>query len=198
MGLRKDGSLVCWGANRVPPKPATNIVAIAAGARHELALRADGVLLAWGNSYYGQTDVPAGATNLTSVAAGAYHSLALVGSGNVLTWGADDSAQTDVPAAAVEVRSIAGGWSHTIALLSAGVRPGPLSLELWPPKGSQNASLIRLTGLIGKGRSTLYVSSDLENWVPVCTNLPTLGPVQCLDGQGFAYPQRLYRAAEVR
>ena len=40
------------------PDAATNVVAIAAGGQHALALRADGVLIAWGGNYFGQTSVP--------------------------------------------------------------------------------------------------------------------------------------------
>jgi alpha-tubulin suppressor-like RCC1 family protein len=40
------------------PATAVNVVAIAAGGRHSLALKNDGTLLAWGRSNEGQIAVP--------------------------------------------------------------------------------------------------------------------------------------------
>jgi hypothetical protein len=45
------------------PSAAMNVVGLSALARHCLALRADGTVVAWGADYYGQTDVPAGLDN---------------------------------------------------------------------------------------------------------------------------------------
>ena len=59
----------------------TNVVAIAGGGEHSLALRADGTVAAWGDNRYGQTNIPAGLTNVVAIAGGAYHSLALVAYG---------------------------------------------------------------------------------------------------------------------
>jgi hypothetical protein len=36
------------------------VVAIAAGNVHSLALKADGTVVAWGNNYYGECNVPVG------------------------------------------------------------------------------------------------------------------------------------------
>lgn len=63
------------------PSNATNIVAIAAGYYHSLALRADGAVVAWGLDNYGQTNAPPGLTNVIAIAAGEYHSMALIGNG---------------------------------------------------------------------------------------------------------------------
>jgi hypothetical protein len=48
----------------------SNVVAIAAGKHHSLALKADGQLVAWGNNAKGQSMVPAGLTNVVAVCAG--------------------------------------------------------------------------------------------------------------------------------
>ena len=61
------------------PPDATNVVAVAAGWEHCLALRADGSVIAWGDNSYGQSAVPASATNVVAIAAGYYHNLALRG-----------------------------------------------------------------------------------------------------------------------
>ena len=70
------------------------MVAIAAGAYHSLALKADGTVVGWGENGYGQTTIPAGATNVVAIAAGDYHSLALKADGTVVGWG-DNSYRPD-------------------------------------------------------------------------------------------------------
>jgi len=58
------------------PAGLTNVVAVAAGDAHSLAVRADGIVVAWGNNDDDQTSVPPGLTNAVAVAAGSAHSLA--------------------------------------------------------------------------------------------------------------------------
>jgi alpha-tubulin suppressor-like RCC1 family protein len=43
-----------------------NVVAIAAGYYHSLALKSDGTVVAWGYNYEGETNVPAGLTNVVA------------------------------------------------------------------------------------------------------------------------------------
>ena len=59
------------------PKGLTNVIAIAAGWEHNLALRGDGTVVAWGANGHGQTNVPKGLGGVAAIAAGYYHSLAL-------------------------------------------------------------------------------------------------------------------------
>src|SRR5437867_12652883 len=66
--------VIVWGATsagqtNVPPE-ATNVVALAGGDYHCLALQADGTVLTWGSISYGLTNVPSDATNVTSIGAG--------------------------------------------------------------------------------------------------------------------------------
>jgi hypothetical protein len=63
------------------PAGLSNVVAIAAGGYHSLALKNDGTVVSWGMNTYGQTNVPSGLTNAIAIAAGEYDSLALVGNG---------------------------------------------------------------------------------------------------------------------
>ena len=60
------------------PAGLSNVVAIAAGDSHSLALKSDGTVVAWGYNGEGQTTVPAGLSNVVAIAAGGYHSLALL------------------------------------------------------------------------------------------------------------------------
>src|SRR5689334_20135656 len=85
----QTGSVVVWG-NQVLPvvQPGTRYIALAGGSAHNVALKSDGNLVAWGHDRYGQCRVPAGATNVVAVAAGGYHNLALMAGKSVVAWGA--------------------------------------------------------------------------------------------------------------
>ncbi|MEY2428626.1 MAG: large repetitive protein, partial [Verrucomicrobiota bacterium] len=102
------------------PPSATNVIAIAAGAWHSLALQADGTVAAWGDDADGQSDAPAALTNALAIAAGGYHSLAISSSGAVTAWGADDYGQTNLPAGLRNVIGISAGTWHNLALRADG------------------------------------------------------------------------------
>ena len=51
-------------------RAATNVVAVAAGWAHSVALRADGSVIAWGNNDYGQAAASFPAGQVTAIAAG--------------------------------------------------------------------------------------------------------------------------------
>jgi alpha-tubulin suppressor-like RCC1 family protein len=91
------GRVVAWGSNtlgqtNVPPD-LTNVIAIAAGSVHSLALRADGAVCAWGTGNYGETNVPPGLSNVVAIAAAGFYgnnygySLALKSDSTVTGWG---------------------------------------------------------------------------------------------------------------
>ncbi|MGW5424142.1 hypothetical protein [Streptomyces sp. NPDC003943] len=86
------------------PKPLDNVIEAAAGEWHNIALRTDGTVWAWGDNSYGQlgdgtTDVRSAPvrvgslTDVTAVAAGANHNLALRSDGTVWAWGGNGSGQ---------------------------------------------------------------------------------------------------------
>lgn len=85
----RDGSVLAWVLDGPAPDWATNVVRIAMGWGHSLALKADGTVLAWGDDSHGQSTVPDSATNAVAVSAGFYHSLALRADGTVVAWGRD-------------------------------------------------------------------------------------------------------------
>lgn len=84
--LNGDTNTDVWGASLIPPASATNVVAIAAGPFHYLALRADGQVVAWG-SLPGGVEVPQDLTDVVQIAAGFRHSLALKRDGTLVAWG---------------------------------------------------------------------------------------------------------------
>lgn len=100
----------------VGPAGLTNVVAIAAGAYHSLALKNDGTVVAWGWDNGGQSTVPVGLTGVTKVAGGYGYSLALKADGTVVAWGDNSSGQTTIPATATQITAIAAGASHALAL----------------------------------------------------------------------------------
>lgn len=114
------GRLETWGSTAFGvanlPAGLTNVVRIAAGSDHALALKNDGTVVAWGSNSYGQTNVPAGLSNVVDIAAGIQHSLALMSNGTVVAWGGNGFGQTNVPAGLANVIAIAAGGYHSLAL----------------------------------------------------------------------------------
>jgi hypothetical protein len=114
------GRLETWGASSFGladlPAGLTNVVRIAAGTSHALALKNDGTVVAWGSNGNGQTNVPVGLNNVVDIAAGIQHSLALMSNGTVVAWGGNTYGQTNVPANLTNVIAIAAGGYHNLAL----------------------------------------------------------------------------------
>jgi uncharacterized repeat protein (TIGR01451 family) len=129
MALKSDGTVLTWGLNVVgelgaglisnqtsPVQvtgfgPGSGALAIAAGASHNLVLRSDGSVAAWGSNDTGQVGIgtnigpgrnfntPVAVAGLGSgagvigIAAGGNHSLALKSDGSVLAWGFNKAGQ---------------------------------------------------------------------------------------------------------
>ena len=87
----------------VPVEHLAGVTAIAAGARHALALLSGGTVMAWGDDASGElgngvvkpsSPVPvavSGLSGVTAISAGTQDSAALLGSGSVMTWGTNGS-----------------------------------------------------------------------------------------------------------
>ena len=102
----------------------TNMIAVAAGAYHNLELRADGTVIG-SDSNYGQPNaVPSGLSNVIAIAAGKAHSLALKADGTVTGWGWNSDGQATVPSNLSNVVAIAGGGYHSLALKADGTVVG--------------------------------------------------------------------------
>jgi exopolysaccharide biosynthesis protein len=108
-----------FGQISLPPN-LSNLVAIAAGGWHSLALRADGTPIAWGNDSNGECDVPPALTDAVAIAAGGYQSLAIRAEGTVMAWGANDFLQSTVPGGLGNVIAVAAGTWHSLALRADG------------------------------------------------------------------------------
>jgi len=122
--VTNGGAVVCWGNNAngvsTPPASATNVVAIAAGKFHNLALRADGTVVGWGLNLYGETNPPASLNGVVAIAGGFSCSLALKSDGTVVGWGDNTAGQTNIPASVTNAIAIAAGNSACFALRSDG------------------------------------------------------------------------------
>lgn len=118
-GLEAAARVVAWGDNTYGqtnvPADLTNIVAIAAGRTHHLALRRDGTVRAWGANTAGETLVPAGLTNVVAIAAGDTHSVALTASGKVVVWGDSHGGPLDQHYQTVDLGSLTGALEITAA-----------------------------------------------------------------------------------
>jgi len=140
LALRSDGTVVGWGFNysgqatgvpktSYPPsssglvtlagQPLTNVVAVAAGGAHGLALRADGTVVGWGHNGNSQCDAPQGLGNVVAIAAGNSHSLALRMDGSVVAWGGNDDGECNVPKDAANVVAMAAGNGFSLFVKSS-------------------------------------------------------------------------------
>ena len=88
------------------PLGLTNVVAVAGGYNHALALKSDGKVVAWGWNGNGLTNVPSSASNVVAIYAGR-HSLALRSDGKVIGWGYSGYGGENVPSNLSNVVAIA-------------------------------------------------------------------------------------------
>jgi alpha-tubulin suppressor-like RCC1 family protein len=165
LALKADGTVWAWGLNfngelgigtigttdtnsSVPVKvqrrvdavlvDLTNMVAIAGGVHHSVAIRSDGTAWAWGKNFNGElgngttTDSPfavqvTGLTGVVAVAAGSTHSLAATSDGTAWAWGFNGSGRLgdgttekrSVPvqvSGLTEVITVAAGSFHSLAI----------------------------------------------------------------------------------
>jgi alpha-tubulin suppressor-like RCC1 family protein len=117
-------TVVAWGddsADQIyPPKNLNDVVSIAGGDFHSVALRHNGSLAAWGYNGDGQTTIPTNDIRFVAISSGSRHNLALAENGTIAAWGANESQQLNVPAGVDSVIGIAAGDSHSLALLVSG------------------------------------------------------------------------------
>ncbi len=125
LGL-SNGTVLAWGndsSNQINvPAYLTNVIAIATGTSHSLALQSNGTIVSWGDQPGGTTNVPVTLSNVVAIAAGLNHNLALQSNGIVVAWGDNVYGQCTIPPAATNgnVMAIAAGDNHSAALLNNG------------------------------------------------------------------------------
>ncbi|HKS35681.1 MAG TPA: hypothetical protein VJW76_00725 [Verrucomicrobiae bacterium] len=82
--------------------------------------RSVGRVVAWGNNFSGQSNVPQGLGDVVAVAGGWVSSMALRSDGTVVAWGSNGGGQINVPTGLRNVVALDGGAGHALALKSNG------------------------------------------------------------------------------
>jgi len=189
---RSNGSVVAWGDNTVGQcvvpalPPGLSYVALAAGGGfygcgyyscpyfgYTLARRSDGTVVAWGDNYYGQCNVPALPAGLSyvEIAAGRFLGIARRSDGAIVAWENNAYGQCNAPIqpAGVAYVEVAAGSVRSVALVEgspsftsscdpgvAGVVACPCSNPpAAPGRGCQNSSSTGGAALSAAGRASL-------------------------------------------
>jgi alpha-tubulin suppressor-like RCC1 family protein len=153
-------TVLAWGNNAngeaTVPAGLIDVVAVAAGGAHSLALLNDGSVRAWGLNQNGQATVPGTLGTVSAIAAGSAHSLALRTDGTVVAWGSNSNGQCSVPTDLNQVVAIAAGTEHSLALRSDGTVVG------WggPTNLAVPAGLRRIVAISTSGYHALALRAD--------------------------------------
>jgi alpha-tubulin suppressor-like RCC1 family protein len=201
------GTVVGWGSNtggqatgvpsssyatgivEIASQPLTNVVAIAAGRSHALALASDGAVSGWGFNTYGQAtgsraqgspEVAGGPvrvagqtlTGVAAISAGDNISLGLLSNGTVVAWGSNLRQGLDVPAGLTDVVAVAAGWTHCLALRRDGTLAGWGSPG--PPPGLSNIVAVAVGHSWYANSLALKSDGTALEWGP--NGLPTTTP----------------------
>jgi alpha-tubulin suppressor-like RCC1 family protein len=160
------GTLACWGDQVISyAAPGTKFIKIAAGGYHDLGLKSDGTVVAWGDNSSGESTVPVGINGVVSIAAGTSHSLALKSNGAVVAWGDNSYGQSTVPTNLTGVISIAAGAYHSLALKAGGtvVAWGANTTDqgtIWTGQSSVPANATNIVAIAAGDSSSLALKSD--------------------------------------
>lgn len=154
--------LVAWGGNDkgqlALPSSLGEVIDLAAGWGHNLALQTDGTVVAWGWNADGQTTLPEPLGPVVAIDAGDLHSIALKADGTVAVWGGNLQGQTSVPVDLGGVVAIAAGSYHNLALKSDG------SVVAWgrdvEGQSSVPAGLSNVVAIAAGGYHSLALKSD--------------------------------------
>jgi len=146
---------------------------VAAGYYHSVALRGNGLVVAWGSNGKGQTSVPGDLSEVVAIAAGGYHSVALRRDGTVTNWGTyylpdGPTNCPHFPASFTNIAAIAAGDNHDLLVQSNG------NVLAWgaddygkaePPAGLANVQGVAAGGndsvaLLANGRLSVWGCLD--------------------------------------
>jgi len=115
--LLTTSAIAAWGANEAGqssiPAGLTEVIALAGGTAHSLALRRNGTVAAWGSSTGGALDVPPELTDVGAIYARGTNNLALRKDGTLVAWGTTPAVP---PGLYAGTAAAALGAAHALAL----------------------------------------------------------------------------------
>lgn len=162
------------------PTGLSNVVAMASGWGHSLALKSDGTVVAWGYNNFGQSSVPAGLSDVVAIEAGELFSMALKADGTVVTWGEVPS----TPPGVTGVIALTATDEHAYALRQDGT-----VLE-WGQGGNLQAvgGFTNVAAISGGHNGVIGLKTDgaLLGWYfrsPIAINGPT--DLVAVNAMGF-------------
>ncbi|HHY72406.1 MAG TPA: hypothetical protein GX497_04110 [Bacillus bacterium] len=151
------------------------VKAISAGGNLSLALKEDGMVVAWGNNQNGQTTIPNGLDDVKAISAGNNHSLALKSDGTVVAWGDKSYGNTIVPNDLGKVEAISAGFNNSLALKEDGTVaawgnnqygqttvPSSLNNVVAISAGGDHSLALKSDGTVVKWGPQTFVPSSLE------------------------------------
>ncbi len=202
--------VIGWGDNSAGqlqvPANITNVVSVASGGDHNLALLADGTVAAWGDNSYNQSSVPVSANQAFAIAEGDTHSLALKPDGSVIAWGDNSSTQTNVPSTVQNAVAIAAGTKFSQAVMPDGsviqwgfssyVPPAFTHVMLLSTKGTHSVALRADGTMVETGLGSVPIPQSYTNVVAICAGLSDSLALQA-DGRLVAWGKNLYGQTNV-
>lgn len=115
-----QGGILAWGDQVIVKQSDLERVAgIDAGWGTSMALRLDGVIVAWGGNGSGLCNVPEPNADFIAID-GKWHCLGLKSDGSIISWGWNGYGQCDVPDPNADFVAVAVGAHHSVALKSDG------------------------------------------------------------------------------
>ncbi len=183
--LKKDGTVFTMGSyewkpeeetllsklNASGPKPVgklENIVAIASGHMHALALQNDGTVWAWGDNRFGslgngkmpehsvQPVKVEGLDHVVAIATGYWHSFAMKSDGTIWGWGHNNLAQVDGSLQSIAQRVQFTALTNVVALAM----------------GNEHSVALKSDGTVHTWGSNEYGQSGNYQWIAETVSLP--------------------------
>jgi alpha-tubulin suppressor-like RCC1 family protein len=160
------------------PTGLSNVIAIAAGRSHALALRSDGTVVAWGGNIDGELDIPPGLADVVAIDVGNAYNLALKSDGTVVAWGDIFDNPRPVPLDLPPARALgAGDWRQAAAVLTDGtIREWGFQEGKALPPGLGNVMKLSMgfavnfalvSGAITPGEAVADMRVDLDSLVAI-------------------------------
>ena len=151
--------VAAWGVDNFGqtdvPLDLTNVIAIAGGWHHSVALKGDGTVTVWGDNNAGQTNVPANLSNVVAIASrSGDHIMALRADGTVVDWGDNSHGENKVPAGLSNVVAISAGGYECLVLEADG------TALAWGSPGVVPAGVGKLVAIAAGDYGSLFLRDD--------------------------------------